>query len=279
MSAGNVHNTAQTGFGTGTNDFYDKARPSYPVEAIKNLYEQVRANTAPGAPLNILEVGSGTGIFTRALLAEPNFAQHLKELKAIEPSEGMRATFDATTKDARVSTLDGTFEHTGVEDGWADLVIVAQAFHWCPDYDAAMVEFARASKPTGIVAFIWNLEDSSSTPWVAQLRGTYEKHEKGAPQFHRLLWRAAFDTAGYKTNFSPPQTLEFPRNLEATEDSVINRVLSKSYITMLSEEERAGLVKQLKEIVEKGEGKKWIKEDEGVFEYPYLTTLVVMKKL
>lgn len=34
-----------------------------------------------------------------------------------------------------------------------------QAFHWCPDYDKAVAEFARVLKPEGIVAFIWNLED------------------------------------------------------------------------------------------------------------------------
>jgi hypothetical protein len=34
-----------------------------------------------------------------------------------------------------------------------------QAFHWCPDYDAAAAEFARILKPGGIVALIWNLED------------------------------------------------------------------------------------------------------------------------
>lgn len=34
-----------------------------------------------------------------------------------------------------------------------------QAFHWCPDHEAAAKEFARILKPDGVVAFIWNLED------------------------------------------------------------------------------------------------------------------------
>lgn len=41
-------------------------------------------------------------------------------------------------------------------------VMSRQAFHWCPDYDKASAEFARALKPGGIVAFIWNLEDRSA---------------------------------------------------------------------------------------------------------------------
>lgn len=51
-------------------------------------------------------------------------------------------------------------------------------------------------------------------------------------------------------------------------------MLSKSYITMLSEEEREGLTEEARKVVQKGEGKVWIDEAKGVFEYPYRTTLV-----
>lgn len=71
-------------------------------------------------------MGSGTGLFTRALLAHPMFGQAVGELRAIEPSEGMRETFDKRTKDPRVSCLPGDFLNTGVEGGWADLVVIAQ---------------------------------------------------------------------------------------------------------------------------------------------------------
>lgn len=38
----------------------------------------------------------------------------------------MRATFSKKVTDPRVSTYEGTFDHTGVPDGWADLVVAAQ---------------------------------------------------------------------------------------------------------------------------------------------------------
>ena len=44
----------------------------------------------------------------------------------MEPSEGMRETFSTRVQDPRVSTYEGTFERTGVEAGWADLVVIAQ---------------------------------------------------------------------------------------------------------------------------------------------------------
>jgi SAM-dependent methyltransferase len=122
-------------------------------------------------------VGAGSGIFTRAMLAHPDWSSSIARLKAIDPSEGMRGVFSKTIKDDRVTVADGVFERTGVEDGWADVVVIAQvrnhllssillttsqsmqALHWALDFDAAMAENARIMKPNGVLACIWNLDD------------------------------------------------------------------------------------------------------------------------
>jgi Methyltransferase domain len=120
-------------------------------------------------------VGSGTGLFTRTLLAHPQWQDCIASIHAVEPSEGMRRTFGDKTRDDRVSCHDGTFTETGEQDGWADAVIIAQvgsfsmeyissyalqAFHWAhPHYDATMKEIARVLKPRGTAFFIWNMED------------------------------------------------------------------------------------------------------------------------
>ncbi|KII88454.1 hypothetical protein PLICRDRAFT_41612 [Plicaturopsis crispa FD-325 SS-3] len=270
-----VHDTARTGFGTGTNELYDRARPSYPPSSLSFIREVVRGKP----PLNIAELGAGTGIFTRALLAHPDWSSAVHQIKAIEPSEGMRDVFTKSTKDDRATASDGTFDHTGVEDGWADLVIIAQAFHWChPNYDAATAEFARILKPDGIVVYIWNLEDRNGASWVAQIRSLYEAHENGVPQFHRGLWRASFDTPTYNQLFAPPEEKVWNYPLVGSTDIVLQRMLSKSYITQLPEDKKAELVKEVRAIVEKGEGKEWIDESKGEFEYPYYTLAVVARR-
>ena len=38
----------------------------------------------------------------------------------------MRTVFSNTIKDDRVSVSDGVFESTGIDDAWADLVVIAQ---------------------------------------------------------------------------------------------------------------------------------------------------------
>ena len=71
-------------------------------------------------------IGSGTGIFTRALLAHVQWNAAIKQIKAIEPSEGMRSVFSQQVKDDRVIVAEGTFTATGIADNWADLVVIAQ---------------------------------------------------------------------------------------------------------------------------------------------------------
>ena len=73
-----------------------------------------------------LRLGSGTGIFTRNLLTHPAWANSIGRLNAVEPSEGMRKTFDKNIQDPRIVTTNGTFDITGVEDSWADVIIIAQ---------------------------------------------------------------------------------------------------------------------------------------------------------
>lgn len=42
----------------------------------------------------------------------------------------MRDIFGKSTGDNRVHMYDGTFDTTGVEDGWADLVVIAQVVQY-----------------------------------------------------------------------------------------------------------------------------------------------------
>src|SRR4051812_47679251 len=80
---------------------YVRYRPDYPAEAIARLVLELRL--APGG--RVADVGSGTGIFTRALLARG------LEVFAVEPNREMRATAEAALGDnPRFHSVDGTAE-------------------------------------------------------------------------------------------------------------------------------------------------------------------------
>ncbi|KAH6918533.1 S-adenosyl-L-methionine-dependent methyltransferase [Coprinopsis sp. MPI-PUGE-AT-0042] len=269
-----VHQVAQTGFGEGTNELYDRIRPSYQPWALSRIRSVLRNN----APFKIAEIGAGTGIFTRAILNHPEWSNAIEELRAIEPSEGMRNTFSDRVQDPRVSISDGTFDTTHLPDAWADLVVIAQAFHWCPDFDKASAEFSRILKPGGTVAFIWNLEDRGAADWVGQIRDLIEAHEKGTPQFRQNLWRQCFETASYKEAFQTPDEQVKPYYIEGTEQGAVDRASSKSYIAILPPDEKGRVQQTIREIVRRGDGLEWIDKEKGVFKYPYQTWLVVSQK-
>ncbi|KAF9242133.1 S-adenosyl-L-methionine-dependent methyltransferase [Melanogaster broomeanus] len=254
-----IHTVAQVGFGTGTNELYDRARPSYPKDSVSFIKKAAKTT----APLNIVEVGAGTGLFTRAFLAHDDGDEtKIASLKAIEPSAGMRAVFKQKMTNDVVTISDGTFDNIpSVEDGWADLIIIAQAFHWCPDYGKACTEFARILKPDGAITFIWNLEDRDAAGWVAQLRDRIERHEMDTPQFRLGLWRQTFATESYIKNFKEPEEKEWAYHLDASEQIIYGTRNETSKPSWL-----------------KGDGRIWINESEGVFEYPYKTLVVVSRK-
>jgi hypothetical protein len=104
--------------------------------------------------LKILEPGAGTGIFSRLLAAPPSSdypTWNIDALIAIEPSAGMRDTWDkgmeklSLPASGTIKIVDGTFDNfskakeLGTTEGSVDLIIIAQAWHWCPDHEAAFV--------------------------------------------------------------------------------------------------------------------------------------------
>jgi len=53
--------------------------------------------------------------------------------------------------------------------------------------------------------------------------------------------------------------------LPSSEQGVVDRILSKSYITALNQEEQEKIANDMRAIVKRGEGKEWIDEKEGTF--------------
>jgi len=270
----NVHGIAQTGFGTGTNELYDRARPSYPTESLSYIRQLTRST----APLNIVEIGAGTGISTRALLAHPDWATSIGTLRAVEPSDGMRDFWTKTIDDSRSTISKGTFDDTGVEDGWADLIIIAQAFHWCLDHGKAFSEFSRILNKDGAVVLLWNIDDREAAGWVAQFRDRMKVHNNGTPQFSSDLLRQTFSIPEYTFSFQPHEEKEWAYLVPTTDQFVTDRVLSWSYITMLPPDNKAKLVEDIKGILERGDDKVWISKEEGTYQHPYKTRVFVSRK-
>jgi len=232
-----VHRVAQ-GFNLQV-EAYERARPAYPSALVADLLGSLNLLQRSTAP-RVLEIGSGTGKFTRSLLE-----LGLTDVTAVEPAPGMRAKFAELFPS--IPLLDGTAESIPVENSSVDAVFIAQAFHWFAT-EAALTEIARVLKPGGGLGLIWNME-SSGTPWVAKLREMVEAYEDGAPQYRHNLWRRAFQLPAAEL-FSPLEHRTLLTSMTCTKQMVWDRVVSKSYIANLDDDKKQGLKQRLLAMVE-----------------------------
>jgi SAM-dependent methyltransferase len=128
---------------------YARYRPHYPRE----LFEWVAGMV--GARRVAVDVGTGNG------QAAVELARDFERVIGVDPSAAQIAS---ATANARVEYRVGSAEATGVESGVADLVTVAQAFHWF-DHPAFFREVRRLSAPDGRLA-VWCYGMAIVTPEI-----------------------------------------------------------------------------------------------------------------
>jgi SAM-dependent methyltransferase len=128
---------------------YAQFRPHYPPE----LFTWV----ASLPPQRTLAVDVGTGNGQAAVELAASFARVI----GVDPSAQQ---IENATARPNVEYRVGTAEATGVEPASADLVTVAQAFHWF-DHPAFFREVQRIARPGGRLA-VWCYGLTSITPEV-----------------------------------------------------------------------------------------------------------------
>ena len=132
-------------------DVYDRARPSYPEDAVAWL--------AGRGTSTVLELGAGTGKLTELL----HRAGH--HVLATDPAPDMLAVLARRTGAPHVVAAA---EHIPLRSRSVDVVVCAQSFHWF-DHGPALAEIARVLRPGGSLALVWNTYDEG-IPWVRRLR-------------------------------------------------------------------------------------------------------------
>jgi predicted methyltransferase len=135
-TAANPHTAfAKSAFSlSGSSGLYDRARPSYPLPALAYILHQFPTDQAA----NVVELGPGTGLFTRMLLREGK--GRVGSFVGVEPAEGMRIGFENAMKSemeqaaGKVQVVEGTFESIPVESGGVDVVVAAQVGPFFPSH-------------------------------------------------------------------------------------------------------------------------------------------------
>ncbi len=163
---------------TGLAETYEKFRPSYPAEALA----AVRAywGETPGVPRLLADIGGGTGISTRAMLAIlAEGGGDAWTAQVVEPNDDMRTQAVAALADRPdVSVVKGTAETLPFGDGAVGLLLAAQAAHWF-DRPRFYADAARALAPGGAMVILYNNRDLYDDPLMAAFETEVETSVEG----------------------------------------------------------------------------------------------------
>ena len=191
---------------------YERGRPGYPEEAVRWL--------AGDQPQDVVDLGAGTGKLTRALVALGH------RVTAVEPLEEMRRELEAALPDIRA--LPGSAEAMPLPDSSADVVTSAQAFHWF-DHANALPEIARVLRAGGRIALVWNSRDDRD-PWMSRLSAII-----GNETVQEWDVVPVIEEGGL---FGPVESAQFSFVQMRDRDTLLDLVLSRSYLAKLLPAER-----------------------------------------
>lgn len=125
---------------------YALGRPDYPERVYDVLAE--RCGLGPGR--SVLELGPGTGLVTRRLVASGG------RVVAVEPDRRLAAYLRAQPFCHEVGIVESTFEEAEVPSASFDLAVAATSFHWV-DQHLGLPKLAAALRPGGWAALWWTV--------------------------------------------------------------------------------------------------------------------------
>lgn len=223
-----IHPKAEAGY-SNESDAYHRGRPEYPIAIGKWMRKALKL----AADSHIIELGAGTGKFTKSMIAE-GFA-----VTAVEPVAGMREILLQHYPSAKI--LDGTAEATNTPAASADAVVAAQAFHWFSS-EATLSECARILKPRGWLVLLWNVRDNS-VGWVQEFDCIIDAYAGSTPRFKNGKWKKPFTVSNL---FGPLQQQSFAHVQFVTVETMVDRALSTSFIAVLPADEKENITQKIR---------------------------------
>ena len=157
---------------------YQAFRPRYPAALLGHLLDLLPV----AGPIRAIDVGSGTGISTRALAKALG---RRATLTGIEPGPDMR--HEAMAEDVaggRIGYMEGVAEALENADGSLDLVFVAQAIHWF-DRPKFYLEAGRVLRPGGVLAIAFNSRDWRNSEFLSAHEDFLEENSPGYDRRYR----------------------------------------------------------------------------------------------
>ena len=273
---------------TSHTDNYDKARTDYTVHSIdvlleNTLFPYIEHTAQHKHQLTCIDIGSGTGKFTRQLYnnitelqeTHPYFSypRHVNVI-GVEPVAAMRAK--SIERAPHIPVLPGSATDIHMRDHSVDVVYCSQSYHWFATADA-LREIHRVLCPGGYLALIWNTRNTV-VPWVRKLDDIIDNYyPPDVPRQQNNSWKQSLHDARDQHLFGELQHIDMVNHIVTTNtvDDINNTVLSISVIAKRSDEEKQVCIDRVKKLLathEQTKGKQKI-------ELPYRTDIFYCEKL
>jgi len=207
-------------------DGYARFRPAYPGDMVRRLAGQIVSVPAPPG-LPVVDVGCGTGIFTRQLAAALPVGFGVL---GVEPSERMRAAALGQSEGLPVRYAAGTAEALPVAAAGARAVTAATAAHWF-DRPRFYAEAARVLVPGGVLGIVEYIRDAEHSPAAAAVEDFLRR--EGGPQVYRRPDYA--DELGALAPFELADVLTQTVVLDLDPDGFAGLALSSSHARAIAE--------------------------------------------
>jgi len=211
---------------------YDENRPDYPAPLFDAL------ESALGQPLlraEVLDVGAGTGIVTRALAGRGS------NVVAVDPGPGVLAVLRGRSG-SRVLPVVGDGNELPLRDGLFDLVTYGQSFHWT-DPERSVPEAVRVLRDRGILAVFWNWLLADDEPWWQRFASESERLRPGHTAYQRDFDYGQLLTSG---DFRWVRRVDVPWTREVPVDVFVADYSSHSYVYAMPEADRARVLDTLR---------------------------------
>ncbi|MFI1681967.1 class I SAM-dependent methyltransferase [Streptomyces sp. NPDC020607] len=194
---------------------YSKYREGYATSVRDALIGLVGR---PAAELDAVDVGAGTGLWTR-IVADGGF----RSVTAVEPNDNMRAEGISDSEGYSITWRKGQGEQTGLADGSADLISMASSFHWV-DFEVGTAEFCRVLRPGGWFVALYNPRLIEVNPVLVDIENELKRlmgERKRITSAHPQMIKELSDKFNASPRFDDVVVLEGRHSVEQSIDHYI----------------------------------------------------------
>lgn len=149
---------------------YARHRQGYSESVLSSLLGLIGR---PAIELDVVDIGAGTGIWTRMLAR-----RGCRSVIAVEPNDAMRAEGVGQNQHTSIDWRKGSAEATGLLDESCDMASMASSFHWV-NFEQGTSEIARILRPSGRFVALWNPRLIEASPLLMEIEEWINEYTPG----------------------------------------------------------------------------------------------------